>query len=467
MKNRICSLFFILLTAALFVFSSCVDLLYPPQELLSNLNNTVSKSGGFRAPAWMNIRQLSENEIQIEWEYIEEADYYVIERSPPPEGTTQQGADPASFARQIVYSPQFQQPGNEEWGPIGTLDNTPMPYFNDNNVKPGYEYQYRVSSYSDAHGGLSEFTETPASVTILDVIVEASRYAYIPEASANDAGVYPVKISWKKPNSDDITSFRIERSDGSGFSPIAALGLNAPVDTEGFYYFIDENEFAQVGKKYDYRVCFLNNSKDDVLVSAKKTGWGALTPETYLIEYNKVMNTALGRLTYMYKTPDTSKIGTETKNGGLSGTIYYKASLVSLGLGGAEILIQLTNYCDFYVEGDESKDAYFILNGNSDTKTSMSAAGNMRGTMNVTGMYPGTVVYGTVWSTTANPNAGVTISGGKAAGGFYVVTPQGLPGKNVPWNQSIPEPGMFMATAGFDASDPGIEASKKLPWLNW
>ncbi|MCL1836311.1 MAG: hypothetical protein FWG46_02055 [Treponema sp.] len=357
-------------------------------------------------------------------------------------------------------------------------------------AQAGEKYSYRVVSVyyeglgdfpSDECSGWGAIAEVPVVNTIE---ADASQHLFIQGENANENGVYPVKITWKTPVNDAIASFLVERSGSSGFSAIneTVLGVNGPFgDVYSYdpvtelYTYIDRNSAAQVGKKYSYRVISHNAAGQDSYFSNESTGWGALTQTRYMVEYNKVMNTALGKLDYMYRSPDTSKIGTESPGpaGNISGNIYYKGSLVAFGLGGAEIFIQLTNYSDFYVENDPSKGAYFILNGNSDTKSSMAASGNMRGTMTVTGMYPGTVVYGTAWSTSPDPTKGITISGGKAAGGHYVVTPQGFPGEDVIWNQSTPEPGIWMAFKGYRAdsnvgvNEENLENNRLLPWYYW
>jgi hypothetical protein len=254
------------------------------------------------------------------------------------------------------------------------------------------------------------------------VIQNATQRAFIsPEAVANANGVYPVLITWTKPADEDPAFYRVERStrpDG-GFAKINDMSLRADgIGAAGYslnggvYSFTDRNDTARVGRKYYYRILSLNQLEGGSFYSEIKTGWGALTHTQYILEYNKTMKSALKRLTYMHKPGSTEKLGTETKNGAISGTIYYNGAISGLG---ARIIIQLTNYAEFYIENEEANGVYFILNGNSNTSANMSSNGTMDGTMNCTGMYPGWVKYD-----------GIEIKGGAAGGGTYEVQPAGF-----------------------------------------
>jgi hypothetical protein len=262
----------------------------------------------------------------------------------------------------------------------------------------------------------------PAAAVILD----ATKYAYFQGASANAAansnGVYPVKITWKKPENEEPVFYNVHRSirSGSGFSTIneTALGASGPFNdiysydsTTGVYTYTDINDTAKVGRKFYYRVLSLNELKQGNFASSEAIGWGALTHEQYILEYNKTMGGALKKLTLMYKSASTDKLGSETKNGSISGTISYNASLSGLS---ARIIIRLTNYADFYIENEPDKGIYFILNGNSNTSANTSSNGTMDGTMNCTGMYPGKIYYDRI-----------EIKGGAAGGGTYGVEPEG------------------------------------------
>jgi hypothetical protein len=121
----------------------------------------------------------------------------------------------------------------------------------------------------------------------------------------------------------------------------------------------------------------------------------------------------------MYKPGSTDKLGTEMKNGLLSGTIYYNAAISGLG---ARIIIELKNYAEFYIESAQENGVYFTLNGNSNTSANMSSNGTMDGTMICTGMYPGKVYYDRI-----------EIKGGAAAAGTYGIEPEGFSRAEVSW----------------------------------
>ena len=252
------------------------------------------------------------------------------------------------------------------------------------------------------------------------------------QGTENINGVYPVKITWKKPDNEEPAFYQVQRSTkpGSGFSTINGdpLGADGPWISgvysynysTGVYTYTDNNDTAKVGRKFYYRVLSLNELKQGSFFSSEVIGYGALTHEQFILEYNKTMGAALKRLTYMYKSGSTDKLGKETKYGALGGSIYYDASLT--GLSGARIIIQLTKYAEFYIENDPAKGVYFILNGNSNTSANTSANGSMDGTVTCTGMYPGSVSYN-----------GIEIKGGSAAGGSYGVTPLNGGYKSIPY----------------------------------
>jgi hypothetical protein len=254
------------------------------------------------------------------------------------------------------------------------------------------------------------------------VMQGATQRVYFQGASANSSGVYPLKITWKKPENEDPAFYNVQRStrSGAGYSVIneTPLAANGPFNdvysydskTQVFTY-TDKNETARAGRKFYYRVISLNELKQGNFSSTEAIGWGALTHEQFIIEYNKTMTSALKKLTYLNKPGSTEKLGTETKNGAISGTVYYNAAMSGLG---ARIIIKLDNYADFYIDNDPDKGVYFILNGNSNTSASMDSSGTMDGTVTFTGMYPGKVSYDRI-----------QIKGGAAGGGTYGVEPEG------------------------------------------
>jgi hypothetical protein len=263
-------------------------------------------------------------------------------------------------------------------------------------------------------------------------IVEVTQRAFISaNESANSSGVYPVRITWKKPANETPAFYHVQRSTrkGSGYSKINGAALDARgTGTDGFSYdpvtgiytYIDRNDTARVGRKYWYRVLSLNQLEQGSFPSDERIGWGALSHQQYILEYNKTMKSALKKLTYMHKPGSTEKLGKETKYGAISGDIYYDAAISGLG---ARIIIKLTNYADFYIENEPDNGVYFVLNGNSNTSANMSSNGDMDGTMNCTGMYPGRVWYDKI-----------QIKGGAAGGGTYGVQPDGFTRMELPFS---------------------------------
>lgn len=302
---------------------------------------------------------------------------------------------------------------------------------------------FRVSTVNGAVESEKSVVVSPAPDAA--IIKSVSQYALITNVAANSSGVYPVRITWEKPANDAPEFYNIQRStrSGAGFSRVNETSLSASgpytdvyfKEGDTTYVYIDKNESARVGRKYYYRVLSLNQLEQGSFPSDERIGWGALTHTQYLIEYNKTMNAALKKLTYMYKPGSTDKLGTETKYGPClvhtnctlpipstpcgRGSIYYNAALDGLG---ARIIIRLTNYSEFHIENVPENGIYFTLNGNSNTSANMSSNGSMDGTVTCTGMYPGAVSYDKV-----------QIKGGAAGGGTYGVTPVGFPRVEVDW----------------------------------
>ncbi|MCL1835971.1 MAG: hypothetical protein FWG46_00325 [Treponema sp.] len=276
---------------------------------------------------------------------------------------------------------------------------------------------FRVST---VNGGVESATSVSTALfPEAAVMVSVSRYENIPGmGAANANGVYPVRISWKKPENDAPEFYRVQRSlgSGAGFNQIndIRLGANGPFiaglytyDTmSATYSYIDQNQAARPGRQFAYRVLSLNRFERGDSPSEERIGWGALTPSQYMLEFNKTMGkSALKKLTYMHKPGATDKLGSETKYGTISGSIYYNAAISGLG---ARIIIRLENYADFYIDDNPSRGVYFALTGNSNTTANMSQSGTMDGTMRCEGMYPGYVDYDDI-----------VIRGGAASGGTY------------------------------------------------
>jgi len=250
----------------------------------------------------------------------------------------------------------------------------------------------------------------------------ASRAENISNSKPNSNGVYPVRLRWQRPagsaspaGAAGTSSFHVYRSASAdaGFEKISTQ----PVDREtgGLFIYIDENPAAIPGKQYYYRVSPANSAG----FSETVMGYGALTPESYFKEYNKTVKVSHEKLTLMHKAGSMSKLGSEQKEGNISGSFSYNARVA--GLGG-RVIMTYERYADFYIENNSRLGPYFVLNGNCNTSANMSQNGTMDGTVTITGMYPGKIYYDKV-----------EIKNGTAGGGTYGVEIQGFPRVELNW----------------------------------
>lgn len=137
----------------------------------------------------------------------------------------------------------------------------------------------------------------------------------------------------------------------------------------------------------------------------------------FINKFNVTAFSSQKKLTLMHKPNNMAKLGKETIDGDLSGTLFYNAAVK--GLGG-DVQMLYTDYCDF--EG-------LIVNGETNTRAKMDSSGTMYGQVIVTdsdGNELGKIDFSKVIIKKAAP-----------AGGSYGVT---LPGKEtvwIPWNEII------------------------------
>ncbi|MBD5440593.1 MAG: hypothetical protein HDR33_06200 [Treponema sp.] len=254
------------------------------------------------------------------------------------------------------------------------------------------------------------------------------------EPGTNANGVHPVKITWKAPEggADAYNIYRSEKQD-SGFRKIKDSPIPANGGTD--FEYIDKNDSAKAGSIYYYYVLSLNSLGQGVEKSAIDTptlddnkiiktknadntpcgrgwGWGALSAWQYMREERKTVESSQKKLTLMHKSNNLDKVGSETINGNICGTLSYTAKVEGLG---ARITMPYTNYADSYISNNKNLGIYFLFNGNTNTTSNMSANGNMDGTVTCNGMYPGSVIYNNV-----------QIKGGAAGGGTYGVIRNGI-----------------------------------------
>ena len=281
---------------------------------------------------------------------------------------------------------------------------------------------YKVVTKNTKTGTESEMSEIVAPNPVAPTNVKASKTSSLGGLDAykdkvNKNGVYPVQITWSNPKTEIPYGFYVYRSTSPN-SSFRNITENAPITQDmmvnGTFTFIDENETARAGTYYYYKVVSINalkkgkngnNPEEDKELNC--AGYGALTPDAWFREYNKTVMRSQAKLSLMHKKTDTDKLGKESINGDLTGTLSYDAHIQGFG---AEILMHYTDYADYYINNNESFGRYFIINGDTNTKAEMSADGKMFGIVTVTGMYPAKVDYSTL-----------QIKKGSAGGGGYMV----------------------------------------------
>lgn len=277
---------------------------------------------------------------------------------------------------------------------------------------------YAVVTYNPAVEKISESSVLAAPVPNAPQDVTASKtlaFDGFTDYTANNNGVYPVQITWKAPASGtEPAGYDVYRST-SADSAFRKLTASPTTDLS----YIDVNDTAKAGTYYYYKVISLNSLKqgkkgNDPANDPEHNacGYGAITAEQWFREYDKNITSSQAKLSLMHKPNNLDKVGSETINGAISGTLGYTASVQGLG---ARIIMPYKNYADFYIPG--TTEPIFILNGNTNTTSNMSANGTMDGTVECTGMYPGTVIYDHV-----------EVKGGAAGGGYYPVTTKDLEG---------------------------------------
>ncbi|MDR2404210.1 MAG: hypothetical protein LBD78_09290 [Spirochaetaceae bacterium] len=277
---------------------------------------------------------------------------------------------------------------------------------------------YRVSTFNSLSvESVPGATVSPHPAAAL--IQHVSRGAFLAGEAPNGSGVYPVRIGWKKPADEEPAFYHLYRSaePDSGFRRITTNPI--PGGSGGEFSFIDQNRAARVGRWYYYRLLSLNELGQGSAWSDTLAGYGALSYEQYMLEYNKTVLSSQKKLTLMHKPNNMDKLGSEIKYGTISGSISYDARIENPG---ARIIMRYENYADFFIGGDSSRGVYFAVTGNTNTTTSISGNGKMDGTMECTGMYPGKVYYDNV-----------EIKGGAAGGGTYGIEPEGFPRGEVNW----------------------------------
>ena len=213
---------------------------------------------------------------------------------------------------------------------------------------------YKVSTvFEGSVEGESNYSEPVAPVpdapenvcaTKTENLASDSNVSWAPNAN----GVYPVKITWKKPSQGNTPyAYDVYRSTkpDSGFKKITETPVMA--DGQDSFYYIDVNDSAVSGVFYFYRIRSLNsllqgteqnNPLDDLPKNRDSWGYGAVTPDQWFREYNKTVARSQEKLTLMHKPNDMDKLGSETikadyttRNNSAPGTLSYNAAIAGLG----------------------------------------------------------------------------------------------------------------------------------------
>ena len=117
------------------------------------------------------------------------------------------------------------------------------------------------------------------------------------------------------------------------------------------------------------------------------------------------------RLTYLNKKGSLEKVGTETINGLISGTLFYDVKVKGMG---AVVTLRYTNFSD--------EDGW-VFDGEIITHSNMAKNGHFEGTIKVSGKEPGDVCYDRVIMKKGEPGEGV-----------YLVTLPGKPAAEVDYS---------------------------------
>lgn len=213
----------------------------------------------------------------------------------------------------------------------------------------------------------------------------ASKADYFPENSKNK-NIYPVKIELKNFNQKADT-FRLSYSvDGKNY-----IRLDEKKASDSYSFIHDSNSFI-VGQKIYYKLDCITGGK--IIKTYTDTGWGALNPIVYFTLYNKYIKVSWDKLVLMNKPKNLDKLGDETIQGAVSGSLHYYTKIS--GLSGI-VTMDYSNYCD---------DKAFSFEGSMQTKANLFGNGEMTGSIDVKGMYPGRVYYDKVKLKDNKPGAG-------------------------------------------------------------
>ena len=133
--------------------------------------------------------------------------------------------------------------------------------------------------------------------------------------------------------------------------------------------------------------------------------------DDYALTFFRKLDETQKRLTYLNKKNSLEKVGTESIDGLISGTLFYDVKVKGMG---ALVTIRYTNFCE--EEG-------WVFDGEIITHSNMAQNGHFEGTVKVSGKEPGEVCYDKVLMKKGAPGEGV-----------YLVTLPGKPAAEVDYS---------------------------------
>lgn len=295
----------------------------------------------------------------------------------------------------ITVKPEPVDTGGGDTGGGDTGGGTTIPAvtynYVDKSVTQGKHYYYSITSV-DADGLESEF-----SVIDDGFAVSSDAPARVQNVKASD-GVSATKVTVTWDAVPGATYYRVYRSNGK-----------ATVQVGGDITGTSCDDAAPAGL-LSYKVAAYNAFAESPY-SSPDAGYRTVTNEEFYVEFARSMDYSLNRLAIMKKS-GTGRLGKETISAqNSSGTCTYNAAMD--GLSGAIVTISFVDFCDLYM----------TFNGQQKTLANLSENGTLKdSSVNVTGIYTGTVRYD------------IVISGGAPGGGNYYVSQGGGAETAIPWN---------------------------------
>jgi len=127
---------------------------------------------------------------------------------------------------------------------------------------------------------------------------------------------------------------------------------------------------------------------NDIAVSDEMTDLAFF--EKFIVKLNESQN----NLVLAHKKSHLARIGTETINGEISGTLFYTVKIRGFG---ASVIMRYTNF---------SVEEGWIFDGELKITSDINQNGTYAGTITVSGDYPATVCYDNVKMTDSKPSSG-------------------------------------------------------------